>query len=73
MKLVKEQPQHVTVDGAIHGDYVLEEERPDGSVLLRPAPYPAVLPNYPGRPATDAEFAQFESEHGAFLPPDGEG
>jgi hypothetical protein len=48
MKLLKEQPQRVTVDGAIHGHYVLEEERPDGSVLLRPAPYPAVVPDYPG-------------------------
>ena len=73
MRLVKEQSQRVTVDGAIHGDYVLEEERPDGTSCCDPHRTPPSSRTYPGRAATDAEFARFESEHGPFLPPDGEG
>jgi hypothetical protein len=74
MRAMDAQPRRVTVDGAIHGDYVVEEQRPDGSVLLRPAAYPSVFPQYPGRPATDAEFTAFLAEHHEqLLPSDDEG
>ena len=70
--LVKEE--HVITHGAIEGEYVLKERRTDGSVVLIPAdPYPAVTPSYPGETASDADIAALEREHGAFLPPDGEG
>jgi hypothetical protein len=65
---------HVTLSGDISGDYVVEDQRPDGHLVLAPdVPYPSVVPAYGGRPATAEEFAAFEAEYGPFLPPDDEG
>jgi hypothetical protein len=67
---------HVTLSGDIKGNYVVKDERPDGELRLIPdsnAAYPAVVPAFSGRPATEEEFAAFEAEHGPFHPPDGEG
>jgi hypothetical protein len=69
-------PPHVTLSGDRAGEYVVEEERPDGRLVLAPDSkdtYPAVVPAFAGRSATPEEFAAFEAEYGPFLPPDGEG
>jgi hypothetical protein len=67
-------PAHVTLSGDISGEYVVEDRRADGSLVLVPdASYPAVVPAFSGRPATAEEFAAFEAEYGPFLPADGEG
>jgi hypothetical protein len=75
MSAVAAQP-HVTLSGDINGDYVVEDRRPDGRLVLVPernGVYPAVVPAFGGRRATPEEFAAFEAEYGPFLPPDGEG
>jgi hypothetical protein len=77
MSVVAAQP-HVTLSGDIVGEYVVEDRRPDGRLLLVPDTYPTVtwaemLERSGGRDATPEEFAAFKAEHGAFLPPDGEG
>jgi hypothetical protein len=65
---------HLTVSGDLAGDYVVDEQLPDGRLIIRPQPYPSVIPDRPGRPLTQHEFDQFLAEHGPhMLPPDGEG
>jgi hypothetical protein len=65
-----ENAMHVTLAGDRAGDYLVEEEMPDGRLLLRPDPsYPKVMPTFGGRAATVEEF---ERILGA-LPTDGEG
>jgi hypothetical protein len=65
-----ENAMHVTLVGDRAGDYLVEEELPDGRLLLRPDPsYPTVMPAFSGRAATAEEF---ERILGA-LPTDGEG
>lgn len=64
---------HVTLSGDIVGEYIVKDRRPNGELTLVPDTYPAVMPEYDGRPATAEEFAAFEAEHGPFLPADGEG
>lgn len=52
-------PAHVTLSGDITGEYVVEDKRPDGRLLLVPdAAYPAVIPAFSGRPATTQEFQE---------------
>jgi len=61
---------HVTLAGEVVGDYLIEQELPDGRLLLRPDPsYPATTPSFPGRAATIAEFNDILGA----LPTDGEG
>jgi hypothetical protein len=61
---------HVTLAGEVAGDYLIEQELPDGRLLLRPASdHPTTIPSFPGRAATIEEF---KSILGA-LPTDGEG
>ena len=50
---------HVTLAGDRAGDYLVEEELPDGRLVLRPDPsYPTVTPTFEGRTATAEEFKQ---------------
>lgn len=74
--LIVSRQAHVTLSGDIAGDYVVEDQRPDGRLVLIPDPdlsVDAILARHGARPATAEEFAAFEQEYGPFLPPDGEG
>jgi hypothetical protein len=65
---------HVTLSGDIAGEYVVEDQRPDGRLVLAPdTSWTAILARHGARVATAEEFAAFEAEYGPFLPPDGEG
>jgi len=58
---------HVT----LAGDYRVEEERPDGTLVLRPdTSVDAIFRRNGAEPATMAEF---EAEYGPVGEPDGEG
>jgi hypothetical protein len=71
MNAVATQP-HVTLSGGITGEYVVEDQRPDGRLSLVPS-YPQAKPAFDGRPATPEEFEAFLAEYGPhMLPPDGE-
>jgi hypothetical protein len=64
------EPTHVTLSGDLSGDYVVEDRRPDGRVLLRPdLSAKAMLARYGERRLTPEEFEQ----HFGQLPTDGEG
>ncbi len=65
-----ENAMHVTLAGDRAGDYLVEEEMPDGRLLLRPdLSYPRVRPAFSGRAATGEEFERILG----VLPTDGEG
>lgn len=66
---------HVTLVGDRAGDYVIQEERSDGTLLLAPDTSAAAIRSRLGvRQATPAEFEAFMAEHGpSMLPPDDEG
>ena len=70
-----QQLEHVTLSGDRAGDYVIEEERPDGRILLAPdTSWKAILARGEGREMTAEESAAFWTEHGPHMqPPDGEG
>jgi len=60
----------VTLSGDLAGDYVVEEQRPDGRVILRPdLSVKAMLSRHCARELTPEEFEQ----HFGDLPMDGEG
>jgi hypothetical protein len=64
------EPTHVTLSGDLSGDYVVEDHRPDGRVLLRPdLSVKAMLARHGERRLTPEEFEQ----HFGRLPTDGEG
>ncbi len=64
------EPTHVTLSGDLSGDYVVEDRRPDGRVLLRPdLSVKAMLARHGERRLTPEEFEQ----HFGRLPTDGEG
>ncbi len=47
---------HVTLSGDRSGDYLVEDEMPDGPLVLRPEPaYPSLIPARNGRAATPEE------------------
>ncbi len=61
---------HVTLSGDLSGEYVVEDHRPDGRLLLRPdLSVKAMLARHGERQLTPAEF---EQNFGG-LPTDGEG
>jgi hypothetical protein len=61
---------HVTLSGGLSGDYVVEDRRPDGRVLLRPdLSVQAMLKRHGERELTTEEFER----HFGGLPTDGEG
>lgn len=64
------EPVHVTLSGGLSGDYVVEDHRPDGRILLRPdLSVKAMLARYGERKLTPEEFEQ----HFGRLPTDDEG
>ena len=64
-------PPHVTLSGDRAGEYVIEEERPDGRlVLARDTSIAAIRRRHDLTPAT---LAEFEGEYGPVRPSDGEG
>lgn len=64
------EPTHVTLSGDLSGDYVVEDRRPDGRLLLRPdLSVKAMLARYGERRLTPEELEQ----HFGQLPTDGEG
>jgi len=66
--------RHLTVIGDLAGEYVVDEQLPDGRLVIRPQPYPSVVPDRPGRPLSGQEFERFLGEHRPhMLPPDHEG
>ena len=69
-KLLRMEPAHVTLTGDLSGDYVVEDRRPDGRVLLRPdLSVKAMLARHGERGLTPEEFEQ----HFGQLPTDDEG
>lgn len=66
---------HVTLAGDRDGEYVIREERPDGTLVLAPeTAAQASLRRLGGRAATREEFDAFVTEHREqLLPADGEG
>lgn len=68
--LVGVEPAHVTLSGDLSGDYVVEDHRPDGRVVLRPdLSVKAMLASHGERRLTPEQFEQ----HFGQLPNDGEG
>lgn len=64
------EPAHVTLSGDLSGDYVVEDRRSDGRVVLRPdLSVKAMLARNGERELTPKEFEQ----HFGDLPTDGEG
>jgi hypothetical protein len=64
------EPAHVTLTGDLSGDYVVEDRRPDGRVLLRlDLSVKAMLARHWERKLAPEEFEQ----HFGQLPTDGEG
>ena len=62
---------HVTLSGDRAGEYVIEEEHPDGALLLVPDTSMAAIRRR--HDLTPATLAEFEEEYGHVRPPDGEG
>lgn len=62
---------HVRLVADSDGEYIVTEERPDGSLTLVPdTSFEAVRKRLGTKPGT---LADFEAEHGPVQPPDGEG
>jgi hypothetical protein len=62
---------HVTLAGDLTGEYVVTEQREDGTIVARPlTPADAMFRRLGLEPVT---LEEFEAEHGKLLPPDGEG
>lgn len=65
---------HLTVLGDRIGSFIIEEELPDGRLVIRPEAEPPVSRARPGRAMTQDEFEAFMAEHGPqMLPGDNEG
>ena len=61
---------HVKLSGDLSGDYVVEDQRPDGRLVLRPdLSVSAILARHSERELTPEEFGR----HFGHLPTDGEG
>jgi len=61
---------HVKLTGDLSGDYVVEDRRPDGRLVLRPdLSVAAILARHGERELTPEEF----DRHFGHLPTDGEG
>jgi hypothetical protein len=71
LEIVKQTVRVTRQDGS-SSLFVLEEERDDGAILLRPdTSFEAISERAPGRAMTREEFDQLIAPH--VLPPDGEG
>ena len=62
---------HVTLSGDRAGEYIIEEQRPDGVLVLVPDTGIAAIRRR--HDLTPATLAEFEEEYGPIRPPDGEG
>lgn len=61
----------VELGGYLEGYYIVDEQRPDGSVVLRrETEMEETMRRHGLEPAT---LEEFEAEYGAVRPPDGEG
>lgn len=70
-KILGMEYAHVKLSGDRAGEYVVTEERPDGSLTLVPdTSFEAIRKRLGTEPAT---LAEFEAEYGPVQPPDGEG
>jgi len=66
-----ERAAHVKLSGDRSGDYVVVDERDDGSLVLAPdTSMVAIRRRHNAVPAT---LEDFEAEYGPVQPPDGEG
>ena len=66
-----QRASHVTLNGAMSGDYVIVEKREDGSLVLQPdTSMEAIRRRHNATPAT---LEEFEAEYGPLQAPDGEG
>lgn len=74
MQIVSRQA-HVTLSGDIAGDYVVEDRRPDGRLILVPdTSAEALRARGASRSLTEREWQGFLAEYGPhMLPPDDEG
>jgi hypothetical protein len=66
-----ERVLHVTLSGDRAGDYVVLEERDDGSLVLGPDTSAEAMRRRHG--LTPATLEEFVAEYGPILPSDGEG
>jgi hypothetical protein len=67
----QQRAARITLSGDRSGEYVVIEERPDGSLVVAPdTSIEAIRERHNLRPAT---LKEFEAEYGPVLPPDGEG
>jgi hypothetical protein len=75
MQTVSRQQAHVTLSGDIAGEYVVEDQRPDGRLVLAPDTSAAAIRTRGGsRSLTAGEWEDFLTQHGPhMLPADGEG
>ncbi|HEX4731205.1 MAG TPA: hypothetical protein VH299_08035 [Solirubrobacterales bacterium] len=66
---------HVKLSGDRAGEYVVTEERPDGTLTLVPdTSWKAIKERSGARDASKEEWENFLAEHGSsMLPPDDEG
>ena len=65
-----QQLVHVTLSGGRGGEYVIEEERPDGRILLAPdTSWKAILARGGGRELTEQEWQDFLTEYGPLMQP----
>jgi hypothetical protein len=69
------EPAHVTLSGDLSGDYVVEDRRPDGRLVLVPDnSAEAIRARGGSRRLTQREWQDFLTEYGPhMLPPDDEG
>lgn len=71
LDLVKPETVKVTRTDGTSNRFVIEEERNDGAIVLRPdTSYEAIMERAPGRAMTSDEFERLIAPH--VLPPDGE-
>jgi hypothetical protein len=62
---------HVKLSGDVESAYIVEETRSDGRLVISPdTSARAIMERLGHEPAT---LAEFEAQHGAVNPPDGEG
>jgi hypothetical protein len=67
--------RHLTVSGDLAGEYVVDEELPDGRLVIRADTSAAAMNRRQGlKPLSAEAFDAFIAEHGdQLLPPDDEG
>ncbi len=72
LAIVTEHPiAHVTLAGDKNGEYIITEERPDGTLVLEPdTSATAILRRLGHEPA---RLEDFQAAHGPVLPSDDEG